>query len=58
MHSPRIIPDQIIDDFVIENIGIEKFRFMEINEFVLKCAVESLAVGVHLGSFGISVIMS
>ena len=57
MHPPGIVPDQIINDFIVENIRIEKFGFVKINKFILQGSVESLTMGVHFGSFGVSVIM-
>jgi len=58
MHPSGIVPDQIINDFVVENLRIEKLGFVEINEFILERSVESLAMGVHLGSFGVSMEMN
>lgn len=58
MYSPCIVPNQIIYDLVVENIRIEQFFFVEINEFILQGPIESLAVSVHLGSLGIGMEMN
>jgi len=58
MHSSCVVPNQIINDSVVENLRIKKIRFVEINEFILQGSVESLAMSVHLGSFGIGVEMN
>ena len=59
MNSLSVVEEQVFFHLFVENSGVVKKKIrMIINEFILNRSVEALAVSVHLGSLGISVIVS
>ena len=59
MDSFGVVEEQVFFHLLIESGGVVKKKIrMIINEFILNRSIEALAVSVHLGSLGISVIVS
>ena len=54
MRSFGVVPQEPGDQLAIELVGSDKQLLMVVNEFFLNRAIEPFHVGVHLGSFGIS----
>ena len=52
-----IVPNEIVNELAIEGLRREQFLRVIIGKFFLDGAVETLAVGIHLGRLGIGMIM-
>lgn len=58
MDLVSIVPDKPINKLVVENLWRLQIRNMIIHKFFLNRAIETLTMGVHLGSLGVGMVMN
>ena len=58
MDSLGVVPDEVVHESDVEAIAIKQESFVIVQKLFLQGAVESLHVGIHLGSSGIGVVVS
>ena len=57
MNSLCVVPDEPVDQLVVETRGIKQFEDVIVDELLLDGAVESFYVSIHFWSSGIGMVV-